>query len=74
MKTHNLRAFTHAIPKGSRLVTIEDMPELIGLPHANVVHLFYSKGGQSVAKVTAEGPGRGRTAHGHGRAAEPGTA
>lgn len=53
-KTHNLRAFTHAIPKDWRLVTIEDMPELIGLPHANVVHLFYSKGGQSVANVTAE--------------------
>src|SRR4051794_5494919 len=53
-KTHNLRAFTHAIPKSWRLVTIEDMPELIGLPHANVVNLFYSKGGQSVAKVTAE--------------------
>lgn len=53
-KTHNLRAFTHAIPKDWRLVTIEDMPELIGLPHANVVHLFYSKGGQSVANITAE--------------------
>ena len=54
-KTHNLRAFTHAIPKSWRLVTIEDMPELIGLPHENVVHLFYSKGGQSVANVTPEG-------------------
>lgn len=53
-KTHNLRAFTHSIPSHWRLVTIEDMPELIGLPHANVVNLFYSKGGQSVAKVTAE--------------------
>jgi type IV secretion system protein VirB11 len=53
-KTHNLRAFTHAIPRDWRLVTIEDMPELIGLPHTNVVNLFYSKGGQSVAKVTAE--------------------
>ncbi len=53
-KTHNMRAFTHAIPANMRLVTIEDMPELIGLPHANVVHLFYSKGGQSVAKVSAE--------------------
>lgn len=53
-KTHNLRAFTHAIPRGWRLVTIEDMPELIGLPHTNIVNLFYSKGGQSVAKVTAE--------------------
>jgi type IV secretion system protein VirB11 len=54
-KTHNLRAFTHAIPKEWRLVTIEDMPELIGLPHENVVSLFYSKGGQSVANVTPEG-------------------
>lgn len=53
-KTHCLRAFTHAIPINDRLVTIEDMPELIGLPHANVVNLFYSKGGQSVAKVSAE--------------------
>ena len=53
-KTHNLRAFTHAIPRSWRLVTVEDMPELLGLPHANVVHLFYSKGGQSAANVTAE--------------------
>jgi type IV secretion system protein VirB11 len=53
-KTHNLKAFTHAIPPGWRLVTIEDMPELVGLPHANVVNLFYSKGGQSVANVSAE--------------------
>ena len=53
-KTHNLRAFTHAIPAGWRLVTIEDMPELTGLPHANVVNLFYSKGGQSVANTRAE--------------------
>jgi type IV secretion system protein VirB11 len=53
-KTHNLRAFTHAIPPGWRLVTIEDMPELTGLPHANVVNLFYSKGGQSVASTRAE--------------------
>ena len=53
-KTHNLRAFTHAIPPGWRLVTIEDMPELTGLPHANVVNLFYSKGGQSVANTRAE--------------------
>ena len=53
-KTHNLRAFTHAIPPDWRLVTIEDMPELTGLPHANVVNLFYSKGGQSVAHTRAE--------------------
>ena len=30
------------------------MPELTGLPHANVVNLFYSKGGQSVANTRAE--------------------
>lgn len=53
-KTHNLRAFTHAIPASWRLVTIEDMPELIGLPQDNVVNLFYSKGGQSTANVRAE--------------------
>jgi len=53
-KTHNLRAFTHAIPSSWRLVTIEDMPELIGLPQENVVNLFYSKGGQSAAGVRAE--------------------
>ena len=53
-KTHNLKAFTHAIPPGWRLVTIEDMPELVGLPHANIVNLFYSKGGQSIAGTRAE--------------------
>jgi type IV secretion system protein VirB11 len=53
-KTHMLRAFTHAIPSHWRIVTIEDMRELIGLPQPNVVNLFYSKGGQGVSKVTAE--------------------
>ena len=53
-KTHCLRAFTHAIPRTWRIVTIEDMPELLSLPQPNVVNLFYSKGGQSVARVTAE--------------------
>jgi type IV secretion system protein VirB11 len=53
-KTHNLKAFTHAIPRSWRLVTIEDMPELMDLPHANVVNLFYSKGGQSIARTRAE--------------------
>jgi len=53
-KTHLLRACIHAIPHTWRLVTIEDMRELINLPQPNVVNLLYSKGGQSVAKVTAE--------------------
>lgn len=52
-KTFNMRSLTHAIPPEWRIMTIEDMPELIGLPCANVVNLLYSKGGQSVAKVTA---------------------
>jgi type IV secretion system protein VirB11 len=50
-KTHDVRAYTHAIPMGTRIVTIEDMAELFNLPHANVVNLFYSKGGQSIANV-----------------------
>ena len=52
-KTFNMRSLTHAIPPEWRIVTIEDMLELIDLPCANVVNLMYSKGGQSVAKVTA---------------------
>lgn len=53
-KTHAMRAFTHAIPPGRRIVTIEDTPELINLPISNVESLYYSKGGQSVARTTAE--------------------
>ncbi len=53
-KTHNMRAFIHRVPKLMRLVTIEDLQELIGLPLHNVVHLLYSKGGQSVSKHNAE--------------------
>lgn len=53
-KTFNLRAFTHSIPLGSRIVTIEDMQEIIAMPHADVVNLLYSKGGQSAASVKPE--------------------
>lgn len=49
-KTHVMRSFTHAIPKRWRLVTIEDTRELINLPCPNVVHLLYSKGGQSASR------------------------
>lgn len=42
-------AFTHAIPKNWRLVTIEDMPELIGLRQPVLLERC-----QSVAKVTAK--------------------
>lgn len=53
-KTHAMRAFTHAIPPGRRIVTIEDTPELINLPISDVESLYYSKGGQSVARTAAE--------------------
>ncbi len=53
-KTHNLRAFTNSIRHEARIVTVEDMPEILGLPHENVVNLFYSEGGQGTACVTAE--------------------
>lgn len=53
-KTHNMRAFIHSVPTDWRIVTIEDLQELIGLPIHNVVHLLYSKGGQSVSKHNAE--------------------
>ena len=53
-KTHLLRACIDAIPHTWRLVTIEDMRELVGLSQPNVVNLLYSKGGQSVSKVSAD--------------------
>lgn len=53
-KTHCLRAYTHCIPKGTRIGTLEDVDEMINLPHDNVVHMFYSKGNQSIANVTAD--------------------
>jgi type IV secretion system protein VirB11 len=53
-KTHNLRAFTNSIRLPARIVTIEDMPEILGLPHENVVNMFYSEGGQGTARITAE--------------------
>jgi len=53
-KTHNLRAFTNSIRISARIVTIEDMPEILGLPHENVVHMFYSEGGQGTARIAAE--------------------
>lgn len=54
-KTYNLRAFIHAIPLDRRIVTVEDMEEVINLPHKNVVNLLYPKGkGQGLSKHTAE--------------------
>jgi type IV secretion system protein VirB11 len=52
-KTTFMKSLVNHIPDDERLVTIEDARELfIGQP--NVVHLLYSKGGQSASNVTAK--------------------
>ncbi|GAB3383577.1 P-type DNA transfer ATPase VirB11 [Lysobacter fragariae] len=52
-KTTFMKSLVNHIPDDERLVTIEDARELfIGQP--NVVHLLYSKGGQSSSNVTAK--------------------
>lgn len=54
-KTTNLRAFLEAVPLDWRLVTVEDMEEVINLRHRNVVNLLYPKSkGQGVSSHTAE--------------------
>jgi len=52
-KTTFMKSLVNHIPDSERLVTIEDARELfIGQP--NVVHLLYSKGGQSTSNVSAK--------------------
>ncbi len=46
-----MKSLVQYIPLQERIITIEDVQELI-IPHENKVHLLYSKGGQSVANVT----------------------
>jgi type IV secretion system protein VirB11 len=53
-KTTFAKALIHAIPLHERLVTIEDTAEFIGLPHRNLVALFYSKGHQGLARIRPE--------------------
>ncbi len=53
-KTTFAKALIQAIPLDERLVTIEDTAEFIGLPHRNLVSLFYSKGDQGQARVRSE--------------------
>jgi type IV secretion system protein VirB11 len=54
-KTYDLRAFLEAIPIDWRIVTVEDMEEIINMAHPNVVNLLYPKGkDQGVSKHTAE--------------------
>lgn len=51
-KTTFMKALADLIPSEERVITIEDTPEL-DLAQPNHVRLFYAKGGQSSAKVTA---------------------
>ena len=53
-KTTFAKALIREIPLSERLITIEDTAEFIGLPHRNVVSLFYSKGAQGLAQVRSE--------------------
>lgn len=52
-KTTFMKSLVHHIPADERLVTIEDARELF-ITQPNVVHLLYSKGGQSSSNVTAK--------------------
>lgn len=52
-KTTFMKSLVHHIPANERLVTIEDARELF-IDQPNVVHLLYSKGGQSISSVTAK--------------------
>jgi type IV secretion system protein VirB11 len=52
-KTTFMKSLVNHISHQERLVTIEDARELF-LTQPNVVHLLYSKGGQSIAKVSAK--------------------
>jgi len=52
-KTTFMKSLVGHIPDVERLVTIEDARELF-IAQPNVVHLLYSKGGQSTSNVTAK--------------------
>lgn len=52
-KTTFMKSLVRHIPAEERLVTIEDARELF-ISQPNVVHLLYSKGGQSASNVTAK--------------------
>ena len=52
-KTTFMKSLVDHVSGSERLVTIEDARELF-IPQPNVVHLLYSKGGQSSSNVTAK--------------------
>jgi len=51
-KTTLMKSMCQHIPADERLITIEDVRELLLPRHANRVHLLYSKGGHGVARIT----------------------
>lgn len=53
-KTTFMRGLVEEIDPSERLITIEDAAELVLPNHPNSVHLFYSKGAQGVAQVSAK--------------------
>ena len=52
-KTTFMKSLVNHIPDNERLVTIEDSRELF-INQPNVVHMLYSKGGQSTSNVSAK--------------------
>jgi type IV secretion system protein VirB11 len=53
-KTTFMKGLVEVVPRHERLITIEDTAELTLPNHPNAVHLFFSKGAQGTAKVTAK--------------------
>jgi type IV secretion system protein VirB11 len=51
-KTTLMKSMCQHIPHDERLITVEDVRELMLPHHLNRVHLLYAKSGQGVAKVT----------------------
>ncbi|UXN57816.1 P-type DNA transfer ATPase VirB11 [Phyllobacterium zundukense] len=52
-KTTLSKALIRHIPDSERIISIEDTPELV-IPQPNHVRLFYSKGGQGIARIAAK--------------------
>jgi len=52
-KTTLSKALIRHIPQHERIISIEDTPELV-ITQPNHVRLFYSKGGQGLAKISAK--------------------
>jgi len=53
-KTTFMKGLVEEVTHRERLITIEDTPELTLPNHPNVVHLYYSRNAQGMAKVTAK--------------------